>query len=139
MKLPLKDIRWRIIIALGFILASVIFAIILGFLGGLVSLLDAGSNFLSDFYNYSVICYFWFFAEVAVAGILVLITTLPLELTIGFGAGLYYGTIFLASCLRDFIHTSDANLYTISCLIASLICYIVWLKSFKSRYVNEDE
>lgn len=138
MKRPLRDSHWRVIIAFALMIGSVVIAIILGLLcGGFISLLNNDNIFFLTFYKASVICYFWFFAGITVAGILVLITILPPDLAIGFGAGLYYGTIFLSSILRDYIHTSDINLYFISGVIVALICYIIWLKGFQARYNNK--
>lgn len=130
----IKKIPERILFSSLYLVISAVTTVILGFLFGLfLFLIDTNGDFLNSIRNGFSICFFMLSATFAVAGLLTLITKIPWVLSMGFGAGLYYGTVFVAGILRDCLNTSDINLYFISGLIVALICYIVWLKYFKDQ------
>lgn len=109
---------------------SLVAPAILGALCALIGL-NEDTTYLK---NFAAMCeaMFWFLgAGMAVGGILLLLDIVPMNLWIGFGCALYYGTIFLSAFLSDFIYGADINRYCISFVIVSLVCYIVWLKHFK--------
>ena len=114
------------------LLLSIALAAILGFLCGCVTGIT-----LANIRLCIAACYLWFTAPFTVAAVLALFLWERPEWCVGFGAALYYGTVVLASQLRDFLVTSDTALYAVSFTIVSLICYIVWLKNFKSRYAED--
>lgn len=131
----IKRIPEKVLFSLAVIFGSIIvYAIFFGlFLGSIFSLINTHDSYFYNVYTMALSGYFYFGgASLAVWGFLNLITTSSTYVPIGFGPGLYYGTIFLAAFLRDYITTSDSNLYLLSFTIVSLICYIVWLKHFKS-------
>lgn len=97
------------------------------------------SSYWSKWFHISQIMYLWFCAGFTAGGILMLVTPLKGDHAIGFGCGLYYGTVFGANAIRKYFgyDGSDSFLYLTSFVITALICYIVWLKEIKRKYEKE--
>lgn len=106
--------------ALILFLTSVLVAAILG---GLISLF--GRRFL----NSALMMYLLFSAPMSLAAVLLLITNIPDDFVYGIACGCYYGTLGIAILIEELgWYMSDKARFTISAVIAILICYIVWLK-----------
>lgn len=73
---------------------------------------------------------FWLVAAPFLVAILLLfVTTIPEVEVIGYGCGLYYGTIVLASLMRTLhFRMNEEARYIVSFVIVSLSCCIVYLK-----------
>lgn len=110
---------------------SLAVSVVLGAIFALIPLATDGGSYLKGFILMSKTMFFMFAAGIAVGGILLIANIVPENFCVGFGCALYYGTIFLAALLSDYITGATANRYIISFVVVSLICYIVWLKKFK--------
>lgn len=111
---------------------SLVVPAILGALFALIGL-DEDTTYLKNFAVMAEAMFWFIGAGMAVGGILLLANIVPINLCIGFGCALYYGTILLSEFLSDFICGAESNRYIISFVIVSLVCYIVWLKEFKPK------
>ena len=130
----LKNIKSRYKWALYFVCISICISALFGLIFALV-LGDLSGKFLEA----SKICFLWFFAWAFVSAMLLLFTKIPEELSMGFGAGIYYGTAVSAYMIRYFFEVQLKASYGIGFIITILVCYIVWLKNFKRRYSSEEE
>ena len=85
-----------------------------------------------DFWYTAQYMFFLFCGSGVVSALLLILTNINEDLSYGFGAGLYYGTIAIAysiSKLGWYIPNWDRLI--LSFTIAALVCYIVWLEKFK--------
>jgi hypothetical protein len=116
----MKWLKTRKGTALLMFLISVLFAVALG---GLFSL------FQRRFLNSALMMYLLFSAPMSLAAVLLLITNIPDDFVWGIACGCYYGTLGIAVLIEKLgWDMSDEARFTISAVIAVLICYIVWLK-----------
>lgn len=110
-----------------YILGSLIFPIPLSGLLCLVPKMD-------DFWFVAKYCFFMFSAFLCVAGLLLILTNIPEDLSFGFGAGLYYGSIAIAAITQEIgWGIGDTDRIILGFIISALVCYIVYLEGFKSR------
>jgi len=93
-------------------------------LGGVLSLLRG--NFIESCKAMFLI----FFAFPCVAAILLLSTKIPEDWTLGFGAGLYYGTLVVSALLGEAgLSMSDqSDQLVLGFIFTALVCYIIYLK-----------
>lgn len=85
-----------------------------------------------DFWSTAQYIFFLFCGSGVVAALLLILTNINEDLSFGFGAGLYYGTIAIAYCsIKLGWHIPDWDRLILSFVMAALICYIVWLEKFK--------
>lgn len=125
-----EERRERYISALYLIVSPFIFSAILGALFALIGL-DEDTTYLKNFMAMAKAMFFIFGAGAVAGGILLLLNIAPMTACVGFGCALYYGTILLNGFLSKFIYGAEINIYSISFVIVSLICYIEWIKNFK--------
>lgn len=97
------------------------------FVGGI------GFFIIKKVYVFSYI--FWLcFASPWVSALLLLLTDIPEDLTFGFGAALYYGTLVVAHFTEKAGWVmKDLDRYFVGFIISALICYIVYLRRFKNE------
>jgi len=122
--------RWRYKLCFFIFGVSLVVPAILGALFALIGLTE-NTTYLENFAAMGEAMFWYLGAGTAVGGILLLLNIVPINLCIGFGCALYYGTVFLSAFLSNFIYGAEINRYCISFVIVSLVCYIVWLKKFK--------
>ena len=116
----MKWLKTRKGTALLMFLISVLFAVVFG---GLLSL------FLGHFLNTVLNTYLILSAPMSLAAVLLLITNIPDDFVWGIACGCYYGTLGIAVLIEKLgWYMSDEARFTISAVIAVLVCYIVWLK-----------
>ena len=66
------------------------------------------------------------------AALLLVLTNINEDLSFGFGAGLYYGTMAITYFSTELgWHIPTLDRLILSFIIAALVCYIVWLEKFK--------
>jgi len=76
--------------------------------------------------------FFLFCGSGVVSALLLILTNISEDLSFGFGAGLYYGTVAIAFATTKLGWLiPDLDRLILSFVIAALICYIVWLKKYK--------
>ena len=127
-----EERNWRYRFAFLLIGVSLVVPAILGALFALIGL-DEDTTYLKNFAVMAEAMFWFVGAGMAVGGILLLANIVPINLCIGFGCALYYGTFLLSALLSNFIYGAESNRYIISFVIVSLVCYIVWLKKFKPK------
>lgn len=102
---------------------------------GLTLIFGAGLSLLTkNFWYTCVIVWGMFFAPAVVSAALLLLTNIEEDLAWPFGAGLYYGTVFVYWLVDKFrwgIPTEDKIL--LGAIISGLVCYIVYLNMQKGR------
>ena len=75
---------------------------------------------------------FWCFgAPSVVSGLLLILTPISEDLSIGFGYGLYYGSIFTIYIFTKI--ESETLPYVAGILLTAVVCYAVYLKLFKDK------
>lgn len=90
-------------------------------------------SYLSLWIDMSLAIFMFAGASVALGAILAFIGILHTDYCVGFGAALYYGTMFLARLLTEMNVCYESKSDEIAFVIVSLVCYIVWLKWFKPK------
>lgn len=97
-------------------------------IGGLLSLIT------KDFFYTIGSIFYLFFAFPCVSALLLIFTNIEEDLSYGFGAGLYYGTIGVAAFI-DWLNWHITNCQKLFCgfVVSSLVCYIVYLERFSPR------
>lgn len=76
--------------------------------------------------------FFLFTAFPIASALLLILTPIDEDLSFGFGAALYYGTLAIAAAtLKLGWYIPDWDRLLLSFAITALICYIVWLEKFK--------
>lgn len=104
-------------------------------LGLLHAVMPSDKPFFDGWIRATEICYLLFGGGAAAAGVLLLITTIPSDLAYGFGNGLHYGTLIMAGLLQWLIGPiKESYSCIVALVIVSLICYIVYIRRFKSKY-----
>lgn len=116
------------------ILFSVCCAAVLGALFAL--LFHKDQDFGDSFIRSSKMMYIMFCAGMSVGGLLMVTRALPVDLCIGFGCAIYYGTFLLSAFLSNFIFCPTVNRLIIAFVIVALISYIIWLTQFKHKYTE---
>ena len=85
-----------------------------------------------DFWYTVQYIFFLFCGSGLVSALLLVLTNINEDLSYGFGAGLYYGTIAVAYSIDAFgWYIPNWDRLILSFIITALICYIVWLKMHK--------
>lgn len=125
-----EERRLRLRFAFLLIGISLAVSVLLGALFALIGL-NEDTTYLENFAIMTGAMFWFVGAGVAAGGILLLANIVSIDLCIGFGCALYYGTILLSGFLSNFIYSAESDRYIISFVIVSLVCYIVWLRKFK--------
>ena len=87
-----------------------------------------------DFGNAVYAMYVLFCAPATVSAFLMVLTPISENLSYGFGCGLYYGTCAVYVITIKLGWTMpELSRYLLGFIIASLVCYIVWLNKYKSK------
>lgn len=115
-----------------YVIITAVLTVILGFIFSLVF----GNVSWEGFWRASSLMFWYFSAGAIVAAILLIITKIPINLTFGFGCGLYYGTIAAAWILEEFFSVGGSAGCSIGFVFAALVCYVVWLKKYKDNSEN---
>ena len=127
-KIP-KKFRFPIFFLVGAIVVCVVFGIVFGTILHFVMPQD---RYVESVLMWSKIFFFFVGFPIVIHAALCLIVGQD-DFPVGFAAGLYFGTIFLANFLRKFIVTLESNLYIISFVIVGLICFATWCSKFKNK------
>lgn len=114
----------------------VVIAAVLTFSLGFVISLILGDGSLNGFWRSSLLMFWIFFAGAVVAAVLLVITSVPVDLSFGFGYGLYYGTLGVAILLDKLFLVDKEVGYIIGFVLSALVSYIIWLKKYKAKYQN---
>lgn len=112
------------------------FAVILILTSAACTVLFAGllSLFNGNFILGCKLVFMVFFASLVVSAFLLVFTNIPDEWTIGFGAGLYYGTIFVSAITREVgWGLPELDRILLGAIISSLVSYIVYQNLMKKR------
>lgn len=109
----------------GFAAVIVLISIVCTILfAGLLALV---SRDIAGFIPLCKISFFLFFAPIDVGAILMVLTKIPEQWTVGFGCGIYYGSWVIARIIENFDLGSTFNgRLSLGIIICSLICYIVY-------------
>lgn len=111
--------------AILFILASAACTILLA---GPISLING------EFILVCKVVFFFFFAGLVVSAVLLVLTNIPEEWTIGFGYGLYYGTILVSAITRKVGWViPDTDRILLGAVISSLVCYAVYQDMIRKK------
>lgn len=81
----------------------------------------------SDFLDLVIDMFLMWCAPAVVAALLLLLTPISEDLSLGFGYGLYYGMFAVHNFVTIFTNSITFS-YMVSFIITALICYIVYLK-----------
>ncbi len=120
--------RSRYTVALYATLISLLFSFFIGTIFFLI---------VKNDYLGCVLGIWWLFgAPLFTASILLIFTRLPEDLTFGFGAGIYYGMIFVVILMGDSGYEKPSS-YVTGILISSAVSYIVWRTKFREQYRTE--
>lgn len=103
-----------IFFAIILILLSLLFGAVFSLIGG-------------TFWQMTKIMFWAFFAPGVVASLLLILTPISEDLSLGFGYGLYYGTAAAYTIISKFSWATDFA-WIASFIFAALVCYIVYLK-----------
>ena len=95
-------------------------------IGALLALTEI-EEYSIAFWNYTKGVYLLFGCALTLSAGFMIFTKIPLELCIGFGSGVYYGTILVCSLLHCFIDSIILSVI-LSLVIVSVITYFVWIK-----------
>ena len=123
----------RMKLALISVLISLSVSVVIGIV---FSIFISRGNFLGTVLKVSTYIYFLFCCGGTVSAILLLITKLPDDLTFGYGNAIYYGTVLLTYFLIEKGDCKSVIAFLVSLVIVCLVCYIVWEKKFKWKYIK---
>lgn len=85
-----------------------------------------------DFWYTAQYIFILFCGFPAISALLLILTNIKEDLSFGFGAGLYYGTMAITYFSIELgWHIPTWDRLILSFIIAALVCYIVWLEKFK--------
>lgn len=103
-------------------------------LGLVFSCIPMGGTWVNRFLIISKYLYFLFTASATVSGVLGIITNIPDDQLYGYGLGIYYGGLIIASIMQNVMewNLSDEQTVIISGLISCLCAYIFWLRHKKT-------
>ena len=127
--------NWFLETRLGLCLGSLLVSVVISLFVGLCFFAVSPDT---SVFELSLACFIWFGAFIAIGGLLIILTNMKPEYCWGYGAALYYGTIFVASLCSKWWKIGEAYKYTIGFIFAFLLCYISWLKYFKEKHDAED-
>jgi hypothetical protein len=122
-----EENKFRLKLGLGAIAISIAFNALIGFVFALLFGRNEYSLF-SETVRFFEIMYVLFGAGLGVGGLLMFISTIPINYCIGFGCVYYYGTIFLGMMIRDYFGYDDISFFVASFILMVLLCYIFLLK-----------
>lgn len=89
---------------------------------------------MDDFLFVAKYFFFMFSAFPCVSGLLLILTNIPEDLSFGFGAALYYGSLTIAAITQKIgWGMGDTDRIILGFIISALVCYIVYLEHFKSK------
>lgn len=110
-------------LAIWCIIIGLLIPIILGAIFGLI---------MGGYFWASIQSMFWYCgAPSVVAGLLLILTPISEDLAVGFGCGLYYGTVLASKVLPPVLRVLlNSNPLFIGFLLSALVCYIVYCKFF---------
>ena len=122
-----EENKLRLKLGFGAIAISLAFNALLGFI---FALLFGRENFglFSESIRFFEIMYVLFGAGLGVGGLLMIISTVPINYCIGFGCAYYYGTVFLGIMIRDYFGYEDISFFVAAFIFVVLLCYIYLLK-----------
>lgn len=119
----------RVWLAVMMMLVSLAMSFVLGIFFGLIA---------GNIRDAIIFIFLAFGAPGCVSALLLLITSIPDNLSWGFGLALYYGTLLLGNGICEYVGYEDSLHFFIAFVIVAMACYIAWLTYFKERYQNKD-
>ena len=128
----LKVFESRFGLASFYLISAALLTFALGFIISLI----IGNKSTEGVLRASTAMFWFFFAGTVASAILLLITKIPINLTFGFGNGLYYGTVASAWLLKELYSIESIIGCKIGFVLTALVCYIVWLKKYKTNTDN---
>lgn len=114
-----------------FAILKIVVSVVLSAILGVIFAAALGGLSTKNFFYFSLTMFFCAGAPLVIAGLMEIFTRLDEKFTFGLGCGLYYGTIAGAEVVDFFSSMEKTGKFVIGAVIAILVCYIVWLKSFK--------
>ena len=122
----MKNRTWS---ALMLLLISLAMSFVLGIVFGLIA---------GNIRDAIIFIFFAFGAGGCVSALLLLVTSIPENLSYGFGLVLYYGTVILGTGICKHIGYEDPLYFFIAFVIVAMASYIAWLTYFKEKYQNKN-